>query len=103
MVELAKEQNLETLRQISLLLDREIQRLITANRQLTAELARLRGVPNPEQLAFTAVQDLERAREQILTPAAAPVAHRSRPPQPGHGPRPQPTLPVVEIRHELLP
>jgi transposase len=103
MVELAKEQNLETLRQISLLLDREIQRLITENRQLTAELARLRGVPNPEQLAFTAVQDLERAREQILTPAAAPVARRSRPPQPGHGPRPQPTLPVVEIRHELLP
>ena len=51
MVELAKEQTLETLRQMSLLLDREIQRRITENRQLT-ELARVRGLPNPEQLAF---------------------------------------------------
>lgn len=102
MVELAKEQNLETLRQISLLLDREIQRLIAENRHLTAELARVRGLPNPEQLAFTAVQALEQTRETILTrPASHPVVRSSCPPPPGHGPRIQPTLPVVEIRHEL--
>jgi transposase len=102
MVELAKEQNLETLRQISLLLDREIQRLIVENRQLTAELARVRGLPNPEQLAFTAVQALEQTRETILArPAPDPVGRSSRPPQPGHGPRSHPTLPIVEIRHEL--
>jgi hypothetical protein len=52
-VKLADEQNVETLRQISLLLDRENQRLITKNLQLTAELARLRGTPDVEQLAFT--------------------------------------------------
>jgi len=52
-VQLADEQNVETLRQISLLLDRENQRLITKNLQLTAELARLRGTPDVEQLAFT--------------------------------------------------
>jgi transposase len=102
MVALAKEQNLETLRQISLLLDREIQRLIAENRQLTAELARVRGLPNPEQLAFTAVQALEHTRETILArPAPDPAVRSSRPAQPGHGPRPQPTLPIVEIRHEL--
>ena len=42
MVKLSDEHDLETLRQISLLLDRENQRLITKNLQLTAELARLR-------------------------------------------------------------
>ena len=102
MVELTTEQNLETLRQISLLLDREIQRLITENRHLTAELARVRGLPNPEQLAFTAVQDLAQARAKIFARAAAdPAVRARRPAHPGHGPRPQPTLPIVEIRHEL--
>jgi hypothetical protein len=50
MVELTKEHDLETLRQISLLLDRENQRLITKTLELTAEVARLRGVVDPEQL-----------------------------------------------------
>lgn len=102
MVELAKEQNLDTLRQISLLLDREIQRLIVENRHLTAELARLRGQPNPEQLAFTAAQPLEQTRATILAhPVADSAPRASRPAPPGHGPRPQPTLPIIEMRHEL--
>jgi len=58
MVQLSDECDLETLRQISLLLDRENQRLITKNLPLTAELARLRGMPNSEQLALAALQDL---------------------------------------------
>ena len=104
MVELAKEQNVETLRQISLLLDRELQRLIAQNRELTAELARLRGLPNPEQLAFTTAQDVEQTRAQIFArPAPEPVGRSPRPAHPGHGPRPQPTLPIIEIRHELPP
>ena len=52
MVELTHERDVDTLRQISLLLDRENQRLIAKNLQLTAELARLRGVTDPEQLAL---------------------------------------------------
>ena len=44
-VPLTEERDVETLRQISLLLERENQRLITKNLQLTAELARLRGLP----------------------------------------------------------
>lgn len=105
MVELTKEHDLETLRQISLLLDRENQRLITKTLELTAEVARLRGVPNPEQLQLAVLQDLQQRRAHVFheeaRAASTPTAPSTRPPQPGHGPRPQPTLPIIEIRHEL--
>jgi transposase len=101
-VPLRDEQDLETLRQISLLLDRENQRLITKNLELTAEIARLRGVPAVEQLTFGVEQQLQQTRTAILERRTPPApAEASRPSQPGHGPRPQPALPVVEIRHEL--
>src|SRR5215471_6660606 len=102
MVELSQERDLETLRQISLLLDRENQRLITKTLELTAELARLQGL-NPEQLRLGVLQDLQQRRARAFQATAAPTsdAAPTRPPSPGHGPRPQPTLPVVEIRHEL--
>jgi transposase len=106
MVELTKEHDLETLRQISLLLDRENQRLITKTLELTAEVARLRGVADPEQLQLAVLRELEQRRAQVFHRDEACTSHATatsptRPPQPGHGPRPQPTLPVVEIRHEL--
>jgi transposase len=105
MVELTKEHDLETLRQISLLLDRENQRLITKTLELTAEVARLRGVADPAQLQLAVLDELKQRRAQVFHPrdttAATDVSPSKRPPQPGHGPRPQPTLPVVEIRHEL--
>ena len=49
--------------------------------------------------------DLELRRVQLLAPApdTTATAKPSRPPRPGHGPRSQPTLPVVAIRHELPP
>jgi transposase len=105
MVQLTDERDLETLRQISLLLDRENQRLITKNLQLTAELARLRGMPDTEQLELASLQELAQARAAVFqrpeagsNPAPAPA---TRPSHPGHGPRHQPELPVLEIRHEL--
>lgn len=100
-VPLTEERDVETLRQISLLLERENQRLITKNLQLTAELARLRGLPAVEQLTFAVERTLQQTRAAILDgpPAAAPTA--ARPPRPGHGPREQPALPVLEVRHEL--
>jgi transposase len=105
MVELTKEHDLETLRQISLLLDRENQRLITKTLELTAEVARLRGVSDPTQLQLAVLQELERRRAELFHRDARPSSESSarpqRPPQPGHGPRPQPALPVVEIRHDL--
>jgi transposase len=100
-VKLADEQDLEALRQISLLLDRENQRLIAKNVELTAELARLRGVADVQQLTFTVRHDLHQARTEIFQREPdAPTAPVRRA-QSGHGPRPQPTLPLVEIRHDL--
>jgi transposase len=103
-VKLSDEHDLETLRQVSLLLDRENQRLVAKNLQLTVELARLRGMPDIEQLTFSLQHDLQQTRTQIFQrpadapPPSAPVPRR---PQPGHGPREHPTLPIVAIRHEL--
>jgi len=101
MVALTDERDLDTLRQISLLLDRENQRLIAKNLQLTAELARLRGVTDPEQLELAVRQQLHQARAHVFDRDARQPP--SRPSAPGHGPRPQPALPIVEIRHELAP
>ena len=107
MVQLSNERDLDTLRQISLLLERENQRLIEKVRQLTVELARLRGVPNTEQLELALLQELQDVRAQVLrtgepSTEASPRTPR-KPHGPGHGPRAQPALPVVEIRHELPP
>lgn len=53
MVPLDDERDVDTLRQISRLLERENQRLLAANLELRAELARLRGEPEMTQVAFT--------------------------------------------------
>ena len=97
MVPLDDERDIETLRQISHLLTRENQRLLTANLELRAELARLRGEPEVAQLAFT-VAHTEPSR---LSAESAPAPPAPRPARPGHGPRAQPTLPIVETVHTL--
>jgi hypothetical protein len=53
-VPLAEERDVDTLRQISQFLERENQRLMAKNLELTAELARLRGLPEVTQLTFAA-------------------------------------------------
>jgi transposase len=103
MLPLSQENDLETLRQISLLLDRENQRLIDRVRELTAELARLRGVPQTEQLELALRQELQHARTQVFQRAGAAARTTPRAAHPGHGPRSQPTLPTIEIRHALAP
>jgi hypothetical protein len=105
MVPLAEERDVDTLRQINLLLDRENQRLAEKVRQLTAELARLRGLPHSEQLELALRQDLARIQAQVRDArSAAPVvpAPPSPPSRVGHGPHAQPDLPIVE-RHHALP
>ncbi len=74
MVPLDQERDLETLRQISHLLTRENQRLLTANLELRAELARMRGEPEVTQLAFTVEQPVS-ARPSV---PPTPVPPRSR-------------------------
>jgi len=73
----------------------------TSNLELTAELARLRGTPHVEQLAFTVERQLQQARTAIFQREDAAPTAAPRRPQPGHGPREQPTLPSVDIRHQL--
>lgn len=103
-VPLSEERDVETLRQISLLLERENQRLITKNLQLTAELARVRGLPEIAQITFEVEQTLQQTRAAILDTAASPTPPPApRPPRPGHGPRAQLALPVIQVRHELRP
>ena len=90
-----------TLQQSSILLHREHQRLITKTLQLSAELARVRGLPHPAQRALAELRALEQRRAELLAPSTDTVPPKpARPPRPVHGPRAQPTLPVVEIRHE---
>ena len=101
MVSLTDERDVETLRQISLLLERENQRLITKNLQLTAELARLRGWPEVAQLTLAVEQTLQQARAAILEGEPATPPSPPRRPRPGHGPHPQPALPIVDVRHAL--
>jgi transposase len=98
-VPLDEERDVETLRQISHLLTRENQRLLTANLELRAELARLRGEPEVTQLAFTVAH----AVPPRTSSAPIPAPPRPRDARPGHGPRAQPALPIVETIHTLPP
>lgn len=66
MIDLTQERDLETLRQVSLLLDRQNQRLIAKTLALTTALARLRGVSDPEQLALAELRALEPTRDQTF-------------------------------------
>jgi hypothetical protein len=84
-VKLSEEHDVDTLRQISLLLDRENQRLITKNLELTAELARLRGIPDVEQLTSRSSTIFSSAHADFSASGRRPGAERA---SPAAGPRP---------------
>lgn len=105
MVRLRHERDLETLRQISLLLDNENKRLIERNRKLTLELARALGLDDRqrEQMELSLLQELEKTRETIFgcderqeEPADSGDKKKEKK-RKGHGPRPQRQLPLVEL------
>ena len=98
------------LRQVAVLLERENDKLHAKLQALTAELARLRGGARPAaELELEFLKELLAQRERAVfgtsseqrprpatpTPGAPPV------PQRGHGPTAQPTLPIVDLVHEL--
>ena len=89
----------EKLRSVAVLLDREVDRLQQQVRDLAFENARLKGEPL-SQIDFTfpsaALQKILAGQE-----LSQPVPASARPARPGHGPRPQERLPVVEQVHEL--
>src|SRR5512145_1651130 len=101
MVRIQDERDLETLRQISILLDNENKRLIDRTRGLTLELARRMGLDEKqcEQMELSLLQELEKKREHVFRLDERKKAEREakktkkNKPRKGHGPRPQPQLP----------
>jgi transposase len=111
-VRIEAEQDIERLRQVARLLEAENARLHARLATLTAALAAARGEEGTAalQLELLQLQEQLAARtralfgpsaEQRTPPKAADAA--PRPPAPGHGPRAQPHLPIVELVHTLDP
>jgi transposase len=103
-VRIKNEHDLETLRQIALLQDSENKRLIDRVTKLTVENLRLRGFEDTAQLELEIRRNLESAREEILRIDERQNKAKAEKPAPkreGHGPRPQPHLPMVERVLEL--
>lgn len=118
MIDLATESRLDVLRQVALLQQQENTKLHQRIATLVARLAALEGKD-----ASVALQlELEALRTQLAQmqrklfgrsaeqrPAADAPAPDAPPPAPppaarrGHGPRPQPKLPLVEVLHTLDP
>jgi transposase len=108
-IDLARETRLDVVRQVALLQQHENTRLHARLAALTAELARLRGTDPATALQTELAlleQQLAAANRQLFGRSserrAAPAARSETPAvKTGHGPRPQPTLPVVEVVHTL--
>jgi transposase len=103
-------QDLDTLRQMAVLLERENERLHERLKKLTEENSRLRGEDGGRlQAELDFLKDLLARRERALFGDSS--EKRPRPesdakpasilPQRGHGPKEQPALPVFEKVHEL--
>src|SRR5256712_2102549 len=108
MVELATETDLERLRQMALLLEAENARLHRRLVELTRALAQATGAAHAQlELELARLQEELAARSRALFGRSSErrggdePAEAQRAPAPchGHGPRPQPTLPLVEIIH----
>ena len=110
-IDLASESRPEVLRQVALLQQQEITKLQHRIGALVAQLAALEGkdasaalqlelVRLQEQLARANQRLFGRSSEQRLGAAAGKEKFQGEPRR-GHGPRPQPTLPVVEVVHTL--
>src|SRR5712691_888682 len=97
------------LRQVAVLLERENQRLHDRLQQLTTELAQLRGQDaSAAQTHLAFLRELLAQRERALFGDSSEKRSQADeglrpPPAPptGHGPKAQPTLPLVEQRHTL--
>jgi len=109
-VRIEREQDIEVLRQVALLQDREIQKLHDRITRLALEVARLKGQDGPQALALELehLKELLAQRERALfgdssekRPREGTSEANEPAPQRGHGPRPQPELPIVERAHEL--
>ena len=106
MVRIKNEHDLETLRQIALLVDSENQRLVDENVRLRVELARVHGVTETKQLELSVLKQLQEKRESIYRidekrSRNKTKAKKKKKSKKGHGPREQPHLPVIDRVIEL--
>jgi transposase len=88
----------EKLRRVAVLLDQEVDRLQKQVRDLSFDNARLRG-ESIAQVDFSFPS--EALRKALEEPEVSSSTCPPRPTRPGHGPRPQERLPVVEKVHQL--
>jgi transposase len=111
-ISIRNEQRVDVLRQVALLLEQENHRLHARLHSLTIELARLQGRDGTAalQAELASLQELLARREKELfgdssekrphSPELPAATNPSRP-RKGHGPREQPQLPIVEVKHVL--
>lgn len=106
-VDIERENNVEVLRQVARLQERENERLRRRVAEMAAMLAKMSGDPTVLQRELVKLQELLARREQALfgrssesqpKPNAAPATREK---QRGHGPTQQPLLTTVERTHTL--
>jgi transposase len=109
LLNLATEMDIERLRQAALLLEQENARLFRRLERLAGELRDAHGdEARTLQLEITHLKEQLASRTKALFGDSSerrtggdPQAKQPREPQPGHGPREQKALPIVEVVHEL--
>ncbi len=109
MLNLATETDIERLRQAALLLEQENERLFRRLETLAAELREARGdEARSLQLEIAHLKEQLASRTKALfgdsserRPCTEQKSHEQKGPHPGHGPREQGALPIVEVVHEL--
>lgn len=108
-VNLERENDVERLRQAALLLEAENQRLVAKVLELTRQLATARGENALElQMRIAELEQQLARRNHLLFGTSSEQRHQGRgdkkqerKPRPGHGPKPQPKLELVEELHLL--
>ena len=107
MLKLDRVQDLETLRQAALILERENTKLVEKNLDLQRQLLEAKGA-NPAELQLQ-LEELQRqlsVKNRLLFGTSSERRAPQKPdgarvPQTGHGPREQKSLPIEEVVHEL--
>ncbi|MBM3484573.1 MAG: IS66 family transposase [Alphaproteobacteria bacterium] len=111
MLQIETERDIERLRQVALLQEAEIHRLLARLAELTRQLAEARGedVVRALQLELTVINEQLAARNRALYGTSSERRARgdagnggkAKAPQSGHPRRAQRDLPIVEVVHEL--